>query len=95
MLHARGLIDLLVPRGGNELIERVVRESVVPVIETGVGNCHVYVDAAADLDMAVSILVNAKVQRPSVCNAAESSWSTGRWWRRSLPGPCGRWRTRE
>ena len=50
----------------------MVRESVVPVIETGVGNCHVYVDAAADLDMAVSILVNAKVQRPGVCNAAES-----------------------
>jgi glutamate-5-semialdehyde dehydrogenase len=72
MMRARGLIDLLIPRGGNDLIQRVVTESRVPVIETGIGNCHVYVDAAADLDKAVSILVNAKVQRPGVCNAAES-----------------------
>ncbi len=72
MMRARGMIDLLIPRGGNDLIQTVVRESQVPVIETGVGNCHVYVDADADLDKALAILVNAKVQRPGVCNAAES-----------------------
>jgi glutamate-5-semialdehyde dehydrogenase len=69
---ARGLIDLLIPRGGAGLIEAVVADSQVPVIETGVGNCHVYVDAAADLDMATAITVNAKAQRPSVCCAAET-----------------------
>ena len=72
MMRARGMIDLLIPRGGNDLIQAVVRESRVPVIETGVGNCHVYVDARADLDKALRILVNAKVQRPGVCNAAET-----------------------
>jgi len=72
LMRARGLVDVLIPRGGAGLIRSVVEESTVPVIETGVGNCHVYVDADADLDMAVSILVNAKVQRPSVCNAAET-----------------------
>jgi glutamate-5-semialdehyde dehydrogenase len=72
MMLARGTIDLLIPRGGNELIQTVVNESLVPVVETGVGNCHVYVDRAADLEKALRILVNAKVQRPGVCNAAES-----------------------
>jgi glutamate-5-semialdehyde dehydrogenase len=72
MMRARGLLDLLIPRGGNDLIQTVVRESQVPVIETGVGNCHVYVDRRADLEKALRILVNAKVQRPGVCNAAES-----------------------
>src|SRR5207248_6932141 len=72
LMRARGLVDVLIPRGGAGLIRSVVEESTVPVIETGVGNCHVYVDADADLDMALSILVNAKTQRPSVCNAAES-----------------------
>jgi glutamate-5-semialdehyde dehydrogenase len=72
MMRARGLLDLLIPRGGNELIQAVVRESQVPVIETGVGNCHVYVDRDADLEKALRILVNSKVQRPGVCNAAES-----------------------
>jgi glutamate-5-semialdehyde dehydrogenase len=72
LMRARGLVDVLIPRGGASLIKSVVEDSTVPVIETGVGNCHVYVDAAADLDMAVSILVNAKTSRPSVCNAAES-----------------------
>jgi glutamate-5-semialdehyde dehydrogenase len=72
LMRARGLVDVLIPRGGADLIERVVTESAVPVIETGVGNCHVYVDADADLDMAERIVVNAKVHRPSVCNAAES-----------------------
>ncbi|MGH2711169.1 MAG: glutamate-5-semialdehyde dehydrogenase [Actinomycetota bacterium] len=72
MMRARGIIDLLIPRGGNDLIQTVVTESLVPVVETGVGNCHVYVDKAADLEKALRILVNSKVQRPAVCNAAES-----------------------
>jgi glutamate-5-semialdehyde dehydrogenase len=72
LMRARGLVDVLVPRGGAGLIQSVVEESTVPVIETGVGNCHVYVDAAADLDMALAIVLNAKTQRTSVCNAAES-----------------------
>ncbi|HSJ43932.1 MAG TPA: glutamate-5-semialdehyde dehydrogenase [Euzebyales bacterium] len=70
--RARGLVDLLIPRGGAGLIQAVVSDSQVPVIETGVGNCHVYVDRAADLDMATRIVANAKAQRPSVCNAAET-----------------------
>jgi glutamate-5-semialdehyde dehydrogenase len=70
--RARGIIDLLIPRGGAGLIQAVIRDSEVPVIETGVGNCHVYVDAAADQDKARAIVVNAKAQRPSVCNAAET-----------------------
>lgn len=72
LMRARGLVDVLIPRGGAGLIARVVEGSTVPVIETGVGNCHVYVDAAADLDMALAIVLDAKTDRPSVCNAAES-----------------------
>ncbi|MEV0632020.1 glutamate-5-semialdehyde dehydrogenase [Nonomuraea wenchangensis] len=72
LMRARGLVDVLIPRGGASLINSVVEESTVSVIETGVGNCHVYVDAEADVDLAVKILVNAKAQRPSVCNAAET-----------------------
>jgi len=72
LMQARGLVDVLIPRGGAGLIRTVVSESTVPVIETGVGNCHVYVDAEADLDQALTILLNAKTQRPSVCNATES-----------------------
>ncbi|MEU5581281.1 glutamate-5-semialdehyde dehydrogenase [Streptomyces huasconensis] len=72
LMRARGLVDVLIPRGGASLIKTVVEESTVPVIETGTGNCHVYVDAAADIDMAVDILINSKAQRPSVCNAAET-----------------------
>ncbi len=72
LISLRGLVDVVIPRGGAGLIRTVVEESAVPVIETGVGNCHVYVDAAADLGMAVAITVNSKVQRPSVCNAAET-----------------------
>jgi glutamate-5-semialdehyde dehydrogenase len=72
LLTARGLVDLVIPRGGAELIKMVVSEATVPVIETGVGNCHVYVDADADLDKALAIVLNSKVQRPSVCNAAET-----------------------
>ena len=71
-MQARGLVDLVIPRGGAGLIRAVVEESTVPVIETGVGNCHVYVDADADLDMALDIVMNAKTHRTSVCNAAES-----------------------
>jgi glutamate-5-semialdehyde dehydrogenase len=72
LMTARGDVDVLIPRGGAELIRAVVEGATVPVIETGVGNCHVYVDAAADLDKALAIVVNAKTHRPSVCNAAES-----------------------
>jgi glutamate-5-semialdehyde dehydrogenase len=72
LMRARGLVDVLIPRGGASLIRTVVEESTVPVIETGVGNCHVYVDAAADVPKAVAILVNAKTQRLSTCNTAES-----------------------
>ncbi|TKK87921.1 glutamate-5-semialdehyde dehydrogenase [Herbidospora galbida] len=72
LMRARGLVDVLIPRGGASLINRVVEESSVPVIETGVGVCHVYVDAAADQERALAILVNAKAQRVSVCNSAET-----------------------
>ncbi|MER6056840.1 glutamate-5-semialdehyde dehydrogenase [Streptomyces albidoflavus] len=72
LMRARGLVDVLIPRGGAALIRRTVEESTVPVIETGTGNCHVYIDAEADLDTAVDILVNSKAQRPSVCNSAET-----------------------
>ncbi|TQL67545.1 glutamate-5-semialdehyde dehydrogenase [Nocardioides albertanoniae] len=72
LMRARGLVDVLIPRGGAGLIRSVVEESTVPVIETGVGNVHVYVDKAADLARAVSIVVNSKTHRTSVCNSAES-----------------------
>jgi glutamate-5-semialdehyde dehydrogenase len=72
LLNARGLVDVIIPRGGAGLINYVVQNSTVPVIETGIGNVHVYVDASADLDMAERIVVNSKISRPSVCNAAES-----------------------
>jgi glutamate-5-semialdehyde dehydrogenase len=72
LMRARGLVDVLIPRGGASLIKTVVEESTVPVIETGTGNCHVYVDREADVETAVEILVNSKAQRPSVCNAAET-----------------------
>ena len=72
LMRARGLVDVLIPRGGASLIQAVVAESQVPVIETGVGNCTVYVDAGADLDMAVAIVLDGKTTRPSVCNATET-----------------------
>ena len=65
-------LDVLIPRGGKNLIETVIRESTVPVIETGAGNCHLYIDESADFDMALPIILNAKLQRPSVCNAIET-----------------------
>ena len=72
MMRLNGYIDVLIPRGGAGLIQSVVQNSTVPVIETGTGNCHTYVDENADLDMAVRIVINAKTQRPGVCNACES-----------------------
>ena len=72
LIQARGLVDVVIPRGGAGLIDAVCRDAWVPTIETGVGNCHVYVHAAADLDVAEKILLNAKTRRPSVCNAAET-----------------------
>ncbi|MGL5405960.1 MAG: glutamate-5-semialdehyde dehydrogenase [Propionibacteriaceae bacterium] len=72
LLTARGLVDLVIPRGSAELIATVVETATVPVIETGSGNCHIYVDAAADLEMAKEIVVNSKTQRTSVCNSAET-----------------------
>lgn len=72
MMRCNGYIDVLIPRGGAGLIRSVVENASVPVIETGVGNCHVYVDKAADLEMASKIVINGKCQRPSVCNAIET-----------------------
>ncbi|MCL2595481.1 MAG: glutamate-5-semialdehyde dehydrogenase [Promicromonosporaceae bacterium] len=72
LMRARGLVDVLIPRGGAGLIQTVVTESLVPVIETGVGNCHIYVDASADLNKALDIVMNAKTQRVGVCNALET-----------------------
>ncbi|MGZ6734082.1 MAG: glutamate-5-semialdehyde dehydrogenase [Nocardioides sp.] len=72
LMRARGLVDVLIPRGGAGLIRTVVEESIVPVIETGIGNVHVYVDKAADLEKALAIVLNSKTHRTSVCNSAES-----------------------
>jgi glutamate-5-semialdehyde dehydrogenase len=72
LIQARGLVDVVIPRGGASLINTVVRDAQVPTIETGVGNCHVYVDEGADLAVAERILLNSKTRRPSVCNAAET-----------------------
>ena len=72
LMEARGLVDVLIPRGGESLIQNVVNNSLVPVIETGVGNCHVYVDKDADLEKAIRVVMNSKTQRVSVCNAAET-----------------------
>ncbi len=71
LITARGFVDVVVPRGGPALITHVIENALVPVIETGAGNCHIFVDESADLDMASRIVINAKTQRPSVCNAAE------------------------
>ena len=72
LIQARGLVDVVIPRGGAGLIDAVVRDAQVPTIETGVGNCHVYVHEGADLEVAERILLNSKTRRPSVCNAAET-----------------------
>lgn len=72
MMRLNGYLDVLIPRGGAGLIQSVVQNSTVPVIETGIGNCHIYVDESADLEKATKIVINAKTQRPGVCNACES-----------------------
>ncbi|AEF17203.1 Gamma-glutamyl phosphate reductase [Thermoanaerobacterium xylanolyticum LX-11] len=72
MMKLNGKIDLIIPRGGANLIQNVIQNSTVPVIETGVGNCHVFVDSHADFEKAINIIVNAKTQRPGVCNAIET-----------------------
>lgn len=72
LMRLNGYVDVIIPRGGANLIQAVVKNATVPVIETGAGNCHVYIDSSADLDMAVEITDNAKTQRPSVCNAIET-----------------------
>ena len=72
LMRMHGIVDLLIPRGGAGLIRSVVENATVPVIETGVGNCHIYVDETADIDMAAQIIFNAKCSRPSVCNACET-----------------------
>lgn len=84
MLKARGIIDILIPRGGEKLIKQVVNKASVPVIETGVGNCHIYIDETADVDMAVNIAINQKTQRPSVCNAAETLLINEKWAEKNL-----------
>ncbi|NDC82977.1 glutamate-5-semialdehyde dehydrogenase [bacterium] len=71
-VQMKGLVDLVIPRGGAQLIQTVITHATVPSIETGVGNCHIFVDESADLDWATSIILNAKVQRPSVCNSCET-----------------------
>ena len=71
LIRARGLVDVVIPRGGPGLITHVMENSLVPVIETGAGNCHIFIDESADFEMASRIILNAKTQRPSVCNAAE------------------------
>ncbi|MDO5081373.1 glutamate-5-semialdehyde dehydrogenase [Buchananella hordeovulneris] len=86
LMQARGLIDVLIPRGGAGLIQAVIAEATVPVIETGVGNCHLYVDAAADLTWAHAITLNAKTQRVGVCNAAETLLVHAAVAERFLPG---------
>jgi len=86
LMRMHGLIDVLIPRGGEGLIKTVVENSTVPVIETGVGNCHVYVDETADVKMALDIVINSKTQRPGVCNAAETllvHWQMSPWF---IPG---------
>ena len=72
LMNARGLVDVLIPRGGKRLIQAVVNNAKVPVIETGAGNCHLYVDESADIEMAINVAINAKCSRPAVCNAIET-----------------------
>ena len=84
MLRLNGLIDVLIPRGGEKLIKQVVNNASVPVIETGVGNCHLYIDESADVDMVVSIAVNQKTQRPAVCNALETVLINEKWAKENL-----------
>ena len=84
MLRLNGLIDVLIPRGGEKLIKQVVNNASVPVIETGVGNCHLYIDESADVDMAINIAINQKTQRPAVCNALETVLINENWAKENL-----------
>ncbi|MGM7723244.1 glutamate-5-semialdehyde dehydrogenase [Metabacillus sp. Hm71] len=79
LFHLKEYLDVLIPRGGKNLIDTVVRESTVPVLETGAGNCHVFIDESADYKMAESIVINGKTQRPSVCNAIETILINEKW----------------
>ncbi|TMN21731.1 glutamate-5-semialdehyde dehydrogenase [Lentibacillus cibarius] len=85
MFKLNDYLDVLIPRGGNNLIQTVVEQSSVPVLETGSGNCHVFIDESADKQMAIDIAVNAKTQRPSVCNAAETVIVHDAWAKKHLP----------
>ncbi len=82
LFHMKEYLDVLIPRGGKNLIDTVVREATVPVLETGAGNCHVFIDQTADYKMAESIVINGKTQRPSVCNAIESLLIEENWFAR-------------
>lgn len=88
------MVDVLIPRGGAGLIKTVVEKANIPVIETGTGNCHIYVDESADIDMAVDIIDNAKTQRLGVCNACESLLINSRILSDVLPPLCKRLRER-
>ncbi|WP_078546495.1 glutamate-5-semialdehyde dehydrogenase [Litchfieldia alkalitelluris] len=79
LFHLNEYLDVLIPRGGKQLIETVIREASVPVIETGAGNCHIFIDESADLAMTKTIVINAKTQRPSVCNSVESLLIDEKW----------------
>lgn len=81
LFHLKEFLDVLIPRGGKGLIETVVKEATVPVIETGAGNCHLYIDETANMDMAVNISLNGKTQRPSVCNALETILIEENWFK--------------
>ena len=90
LMTLNGYVDVLIPRGGAGLIKAAVENSTVPVIETGTGNCHAFVDETADIEMAANIVFNGKVQRPSVCNALESLLVHGKIYEKALPEICGR-----
>ncbi|MGG4265880.1 glutamate-5-semialdehyde dehydrogenase [Peribacillus simplex] len=83
LFHLKDYLDVLIPRGGKNLIETVIRESTVPVLETGAGNCHIFIDETADFTMVESIVLNGKTQRPSVCNAIESLLIHDKWFEES------------
>lgn len=90
LMTLNGYVDVLIPRGGAGLIKAAVENSTVPVIETGTGNCHAFVDETADIEMAANIVFNGKVQRPSVCNALESLLVHEKIYEKALPEICGR-----
>ena len=81
MFHLKEYLDVLIPRGGKNLIDTVVNEASVPVLETGAGNCHIFIDETAKPDMAIPIAINGKTQRPSVCNAIESILIHEKWFK--------------